>query len=176
MNLAMSIEPQRICLGVPHSMQTIGVPRTLGVPRYMSNLATVVPRAGVGVSFMFCEHSLFFWEEGKCDASGTPLRLSPTLSARRTPLSFMPRHVRRCTPLITPSNLAREYYSHSPSPLLRVSTCMPRHQPEPYIRRCVANVPLPRHTLLSFFFFLLFSFLFLFMYLVPRTSCALSFH
>ena len=64
MNLAMSVEPQRICLGVPHSIQTIGVPRTLGVPRYMSNPATCVPWAGAR-AFIHCESSTLLFGGGE---------------------------------------------------------------------------------------------------------------
>ena len=39
----MLFEPQRICLGVPHSIQISEV------PRLSLNLATFVPRVGAGV-------------------------------------------------------------------------------------------------------------------------------
>ena len=65
-------------------------------------------------------------------------------------------------------NLAREHYSRSPSLLLRVTACMPRHQPEPYIRRRATPASSPRHT---FLFFCLFSF---FCFLTMYASCVLS--
>ena len=73
-----------------------------------------------------------------------------------------------------PSNLACEHYSCPPSPLLRVDSSLPRHQPEPYIRRCVANAPLPRHTLHSFslLFLAFLCFSFFFVHLVSHTLCA----
>ena len=52
---------------------------------------------------------------------------------------------------------------------------MPRHQPEPYIRRRATPASSPRHTFSSFAFFCLFSFLFFSFYYV-RTLCALVHH
>ena len=61
-----------------------------------------------------------------------------------TPLSLMIGHVSTRTSLTRPNLVTWALLMLTLAPL----TCrpsLPRHQPEPYIRRCVANAPLPRH-------------------------------
>ena len=136
------------------NIQTIGVPRTLGGPRYMSNLATFVPRAGAWFFIVPRESSTLIFGGGE-------------VWRQRY---FAASVLHSTWHLVTVPGGPRTF-SHLCNPLLRV---LPRHQPEPYIRRRDSHASSARHICIAaHLLFLLLSFCF-FCFLSCAALVALS--